>query len=208
MKKIIALLLTTLLMFCAVGCGKSDTGASPFIELTADQTLFIGTDDILRNFDDERETEEYLEYISNITYTLNRSYYQQSDSVEYAGWYYYWNISETTSKTKIGTKKVTYQYRFSYLPLGADNLNVLVKKIIKTITEYSYSGGMINKPYELTVNLNGYFTSQDAMKNSCVELYNKVERSGTRKYNVSVVDTVDYSYTINNYNSYYYIETI
>ena len=209
MKKIIAFLMCVILLFACVGCNKGDNVAE-LSELSANQVLVVGSK-VFRNYIDEEEEEDvYLEYVSDITYTLKRSSYNNYDEsyVLYNGYYYYWSINESKIQSKIGTKKVTNTYKYSYLALGADNQNVLVKTTQKTVLEYSYSGGIIEKPFELYTYLNNYFTSLTDLKEKCIELYNKLDQSPTKKYHVSANDITEITYNVKTYNNYFYIERV
>lgn len=208
MKKLLAFLLAVTMTFCFAACAMSDTSSSSnrLVFLDDNEVLNVGNRSFM-NYEDENETIQTLTYVNSVTYTLNRSYYENSsDSVYYGGYYYYWttaNSSETLTLGKATTKTV---YTYAYLPYG-ENEKILVKSTVATKTSYDYDGGWIEKPVAVETVLNGYFTSFTKLASACPELAQKVNEAATaKKYyiDVSTPDTI--SSSENFYDTYFYIE--
>ena len=206
MKKIRVLLLCVCSVFAFSAC--SDAKTNSFISLKDDQTLFIGSDKMLKNHQDTLVTDKYLTYEKDVTYTLYRSSnFVNNDSVYYQGYYYYWSTNIVREEEYLGKEEVNTIYNVSYLPYGEDDQNLVVKITAKRITSYNYEGGYIEKSRNCVVNLNSYFNSFEDLKTKCNDIAVKIDNSNSKKYYVDVtVPNETEAYQQEFISTYFYIE--
>ena len=203
MKKTLILLILTLTVFALASCAKSNE----FIALDKDEVLVIGNDQkSFMNYEDETEEISTLNYTLSVTYTLQRySYQRYGDEVYYKNYYYRWNTETCQETEMLGTKTVKQSYTYSYLPYGEDE-KIVVKATVSTNTSYDYEGGWVEKPVEVIINLNGYFSDISAIQTNCPELAEIISLESTRKYYIDTTTPDEISSSKEFYNTYYYIE--
>ena len=208
MKKLFIFLLCLVSIFSLAACSKDETNVPQQFKPIGEKTLFVGSSEHFTNLKDEIEEKQYLAYLTDITYTLYRtSYNQTGDAVLVDGYYYYWDSTPIYDEHYLGTCKTTTTTTYSYLTFGEKHENVTVK--MKRVTEksYDYQSGFINKPFTHTTYLNGYFTSFDKLKEASPVLAAQIDTSGSKKYYVDTTyptrtTTNTQSYT----NTYFYFE--
>lgn len=204
MKKLLALLLVILSAFFITACNKDN--ANEFTDLKQNETLYVG-DNTFVNVVNEVTTKEYLTYVANYEYVLRRSSYSNSDSIYINNYYYYWSITETTDEAYLGEKTTKSTITHSYLTYGENECDIAVKTIYTTSVDYDYDGGMQEKDFAYSVNLNGYFASLDELKTASTELASKINVSGKKKYYVDTTTPELKDVNVENYTStYYYVE--
>lgn len=210
MKKLFLILLSALMLLSLASCdsGSDMESANRFIALKDDEVLTVGTNqDVFMNYEDEREENKQLTYTLSVTYTLNRTSYENGyyDSVYYNGYYYYWTSDKQTETEELGKQTTKTVYTYEYLPFG-ENEKVLVKTTVLTKVSCDYKGGWFEKTHEATLKLNGYFNSFDQLKNDCPLLADKIDISGKEKLYVDVTIPDRITSYEEFYEIYYYIE--
>jgi hypothetical protein len=191
---------------------KDETNATEinhFTPLGNDMTLYVGANGVFTNYEIENKTEEYLSYLSSVTYTLRRSSYRYSEEipyVEYDGYYYYWETDNIYEEIMLGEKTVKNTYEYAYMPYGEKN-NINVRLTRTTETTYDYEGGFISKDFDYTVDVGYYFDSWNELRMLCPELAKRINTTGTKKYYVDVTTPTSISYNTESFTeTYYYFE--
>lgn len=214
MKRILILTLTALMLLACTSCtGMKDetnvTEINRFIPLENDLTLYVGANGVFTNYEIENKTEEYLTYLSSVTYTLRRSSYSYGEDipfVEYEGYYYYWETDNIYEEIMLGEKTVKNTYEYAYMPYGEKN-NINVRLTRTTETTYDYEGGFISKDFDYTVDVGYYFDSWNELRMLCPELAKRINTTGTKKYYVDVTTPTSISYNTESFTeTYYYFE--
>jgi len=185
MKKIAILLICLFSIFSFAACGGGKE-TEEFQKLELGQTLFVGNNNMFKNYIDAEATKEYLSYEKSVTYTLNRTNFNGGTSyVPYNGYYYYWSSPTTiTDQELLGIKTIYTSYKYSYLPYGQNNENIVVKTTITVETNFDFVGGFITKERECITKLNNYFESIDDMKAKCPDLLAKIDLEESKQYYV------------------------
>ena len=204
MKKLFALFIALVLTFCFVSCQTPNQ----LIRLNNDEVLIVGNNvGIFKNYVDTNELIQYINYTVSVTHKLNRSTYSSNtNSVLFGGYYYYWSTTETEETETLGTATIKTTYTYEYLPYS-ENEQILVKTIVKTEYSYPYEGGWIEKPVEVFINLNGYFSDFADLQSKCPELAQKIDTNQTRKYYVDTSTPATITSSERFYDNYFYIES-
>ncbi len=204
MKKLLAIALCLSFALSVAACGAPETD---FKSLDG-KTLFVGSSASFTDVTDSIQTKAYLTYEVAVTYTLRRSSYGSNyDSVQVGSYYYYWETDTVTQEQQLGNRTTKTTVKHKYLPFGAEPENVMVKTTTVTEVSFDFAGGFVEKPRTVTINLNGYFASFDALKTASEELAARIDTSETKKYFVDTHIPVDIRTTENSYKStYYYFE--
>ncbi len=207
MKKLFIFLLCLVSIFSLAACSKETNVTNKFAPI-GEKTLFVGSSENFTNVTDELEEEQYLTYLTDVTYTLHRLTSNQGiDTVLVGGYYYYWTADQTTDEHYLGKCTTTTTVTHSYFTFGEKHENVAVKTERVLKKSYNYQGGFINKSFTHTTNLNGYFASFDALKEASPELAAKIDISGSKKYYVDTTyPTRTTSSTQQFTNTYFYFE--
>lgn len=206
MKKVLALLLCLLSSFGLVAC--KGEGGNSLVSLGKDETLVVGEKKFV-NVTDTTTQQSMLAYISRKKYVLCRSASALGLTrfVRYSDGFYYWDVEKEYDERVIGKETIVSTITYSYLPFGQDNENILVKKTVEMAKSFDYKGGEIEIKPEVKFVLNGYFSSIDTLRESCVELYNLLGDYKTENYyiDVTVPDETTVSYEQFT-DTYYYFE--
>ncbi len=217
MKRILILTLAALMLLTCTACNaakdtEDETTAAEINRFTAmenDVTLYVGANAVFTNYEIENKTEQYLTYLISVTYTLRRTSYNFSEeipSVEYDGYYYYWETDDVYEEILLGERTVKNTYEYAYMPYGDKN-NISVRMIRTTETTYDYEGGFISKDFDYTVDVGHYFDSWSELRMLCPELAKLVNTTGTKKYYVDVTTPTTTSYNTESFtDTYYYFE--
>lgn len=206
MKKLLALLLCLLSCFGLVAC--KGEGGNSLVSLGKDETLVVGEKKFV-NVTDTTTQHSTLVYISRKEYVLHRSASSVglTDFVEYSDKFYYWGIEKEYDEQLLGTETIVSTITYSYLPFGQDYENILVKKTVETAKSFDHKGGEIEIKPDVKFVLNGYFSSIDTLRASCIELYNLLGDYETENYYIDVTapdeTTVSYEQFT---DTYYYFE--
>ncbi len=215
MKRILAALLLISVVICFSSCmsnNSSENKANQLIELPKDATLHIGNSVAITNTIHTTTEDVYLEYVSNVTYSLRRvykygsvpdNYFQESAESRY---YYYWDVSTTNEQMLLGQRTSTIENIYSYLPY-ADGESVMVKLTTKTSNSYTYTSAFIDKEITYNIDLNGYFSSIEDVKLALPDLANWAHVGNTSdRYYVNTDTSTKVASSTNTYtNTYYFI---
>lgn len=199
-------------MFSLVGCEKEtekEENSEEVRELTSlknNEVLVVGSESF-SNYVDVNTTISVITYTKEIVYSLYRTSYDRTNSVNYNGYYYSWESNRVEDELLLGSKRQTTEYTYKYLAYE-DNQKILVKSVVKTSYKYSYTGGWKVIDPKYTFDLNGYFESTDDLMEKCPLLMQQINTSETYRY---YVDTNTPEYISNNkntYTTYYYIQIV
>lgn len=224
MKKIVSLLVALAICVSAVlmltSCFKNDDGQYVKIEyvneltdLLKGETLHVGNRTFVNSIDSQNY-EAYINCVSTIVYSLNRTYHSPYVSVpngyvrvsENSNYYYYWTSTTFTDEVYIGDYTVETRTMYSYLPY-ADGESVMVKTTTETSYIYDYEGGFLSRNIEYQYDFNGYFTSYREMMEEYPELADFAYAGNTSdKYYVDANTPATITTSKSTYeNTYYYI---
>ena len=211
-KQLIASILLVAIIFASfalTACSNTSSGANKFIELKDSEHIKVGSvKQPFMNYESRDESIGTLTYVVSATYTLRRttsSYSLPALYVSYEGYYYYWESDVRNDTIELGTITTTKLTKYSYLPYS-ENENVIIKKTQTTKTSYDYSGGWIEKPASVTINLSGYFNNFADLREECPALASLIDATENRKYYVDTYTPEQIQSTEQFYDSYYYIE--
>ena len=206
MKKLVAILLMIGMVLSFASCTKSET--NKLISLKKDESLHIGEYKVFKNYESTITEDVYISCVAHVSFNLQRSETEPDNKafVKYDGYYYYWTEGQNHKQVKLGTKTTTTKYVYSYLPLGKEPTDVMVKTTCEATISYDYKAEVIEVPYEYSLYLNGYFWSASELKTKCPELYDLLG-DGTKEYYAATgVEHTVYE-TSQTYNgTYYYVE--
>ena len=202
MKKAIAILILLTMSLFIFSCGR----INKFTELENDEVLYVGPSKRYMNHEDENTVENLLTYTTKTKYELFRSYNNyNTGSVKYGDYYYYWSKTTETDTVSLGKETTKNTYKYSYLTYG-ENENIVVKTTVTTEKSYDFTGGFIEKDSEIEIDLNGYFSSREDLKEKCVDLYNQLDLNEKKQYFVDTeIPSITQS-TKEELSTYFYIE--
>lgn len=205
MKKTLAILILLTMSLFMFACSNNGGTTNKFIEFKDDEVLYVGSNMQFMNYEDEVETVRTLTYTKKTTYELRRTYYLDSNSVEYNGYYYYWTRSTVSDEEELGKMITKYTYEYSYLPYGSEE-DLIVKTKVTEEKSFDFEGGWIEKKVENEFQLNNYFESINDLKQKCPKLYEKLDLKENNKFYIDTdVPTITAS-SNETYTTYYYIE--
>lgn len=209
MKKIIICLLCLVCIFSLTACGDEDANPVKEFSPIGENTLFVGNSEQFVNYKDTQEESKYLSYIANATYTLYRSYYQNSNesAVLIDGYYYYWETNLTYDELYLGKCTTTTTITHSYYTFGEENVNIVVKTKKEIEKVYNYQGGIKNLLFAYTINLNGYFTSFNELTQASSLLASKIDCTGKKQYYVDATYPTSTTYNVRTFTgTFFYFE--
>ncbi|MBQ4510933.1 MAG: hypothetical protein II984_09425 [Clostridia bacterium] len=202
MKKAIAILILLTMSLFIFSCGR----INKFTELENDEVLYVGANRRYMNYEDENTVENLLTYTTKTKYELLRTYNDyNTGSVKYGEYYYYWRKTTETDTVSLGKETTKNTYKYSYLTYG-ENENIVVKTTVTTEKSYDFNGGFIEKDSEIEIDLNGYFSSREDLKEKCVDLYNQLDLNEKKQYFVDTEIPPITQSTKEELSTYFYIE--
>ena len=202
MKKAIAILILLTMSLFIFSCGR----INKFTELENDEVLYVGANRRYMNYEDENTVEKLLTYTTKTKYELLRTYNDyNTNSVKYGEYYYYWSKTTVSDTVSLGKETTKNTYKYSYLTYG-ENENIVVKTTVTTEKSYDFTGGFIEKDSEIEIDLNGYFSSREDLKEKCVDLYNQLDLNEKKQYFVDTEIPPITQSTKEELSTYFYIE--
>ena len=202
MKKTVAILILLTMSLFIFSCGR----INKFTELENDEVLYVGANRRYMNYEDENTVEKLLTYTTKTKYELFRTYNTyNTGSVKYGDYYYYWSKTTETDTVSLGKETTKNTYKYSYLTYG-ENENIVVKTTVTTEKSYDFTGGFIEKDSEIEIDLNGYFSSREDLKEKCVDLYNQLDLNEKKQYFVDTEIPPITQSTKEEHSTYFYIE--
>ncbi len=212
MKRVVTFVVVFCFLIILFGCSNKSSPESTTREyksLTKEQVLVLSTGERFANNTTTEESDSYLTKIIARTYNLVKSSSQTNfpGEVQYQSYWYRITSTQTTDQELLGKRTVAVDTNYAYLIYTEDE-SLSVKTTTVTKTTFDYKGGWVERYYQRTINLNGYFASEEELYSVIPEFASQIDSDNIEKYYIDV--TVPTA-TITNYqqvNTFYYFDKL